>query len=122
MEFVRLLREQHPDLAHPPTAARDDQEKEPEPATVPAPAAPPRTIEEILLALDCRAANEITLNRVVGGAAATEELARDNAHRARGKWTASVGGKSMLITTEEHALLEAAGAEEELPDHFGICD
>jgi hypothetical protein len=119
-ELTKLLLEQNPELTNPAGTAQTVEDKTPKPAQ--AAVVPTRTVAEILLALGCKAANEIEMESVIGASSASDEVAHENAQSARDKWSASVGAKSLLITAEEHALLEAAGAEDKLPDHFRICD
>lgn len=119
-ELNKSLLEQYPELANPAGTAKTAEDETAKPAQ--ATAVPTRTVAEILLALGCKAANEIEMESVTGAPSASDEVAHENAQSARDKWSASVGEKSLLITEEEHAQLEAAGAEDKLPDHFHICD
>lgn len=70
----------------------------------------PRTLEALLAELGCQAANEIEMTQVVG---------RGNSDDA---WSAKAGERSLLISSAEREILEAAGAEDALPHYFRRCD
>jgi hypothetical protein len=44
------------------------------------------------------------------------------ANNAAGKWGATAGPVTMMITDAERVILEQAGAEKELPDYWAPCD
>lgn len=119
-ELTKLLIAHNSALATPPDT--DDAIGDKAPRSPQAAAVPSRTLAELLLALGCKAANEVELESVIGFPSASEEVASESAASARGKWGAYFGGRSLLITAEERTLLEAAGSEEKLPDHFRMCD
>ncbi len=86
-------------------------------------AAPPaRSLAVLLQELGCQAANQIQLRKCTGGSSASEEVARQMAAASRDAWEAHAGPRSIYINSSERELLEKAGAEEELPDHFALCD
>jgi hypothetical protein len=83
---------------------------------------PGRPIGEILAFLGCPSANYVTLSKLGGGHGPTLELAREMAERNANKWAAEVPGRSMLISRTEYDLLKKAGAEDELPERWGLCE
>lgn len=119
-ELDKMLKAESPALATPPDTA--DAHDDNSPQSAPAAAVPARTVAELLLALGCKAANEVEFERIAGAVSNSEYEASAGARSARGNWSASVDGNKLLITEDERALLEAEGAEEKLPDRFPICD
>jgi hypothetical protein len=119
-ELDKIIKAESPALATPSDTVNAHDDKPPQPP--PAAAVPARTVAALLLALGCKAANEVQFERIAGTVSNSEYEASEGARSARGNWSASADGNKLLITEDEHALLEAEGAEEKLPDHFPLCD
>jgi hypothetical protein len=80
-----------------------------------------RDLPGLLAALGGCAANEVVLSKAHGHGSASPEAALESAIRMMDKWGATVAGRSMLISEAECDTLRAAGAEDELNDHWWSC-
>jgi hypothetical protein len=83
---------------------------------------PPRDLATLLAELKSDAANRVTIETLGGFTSASEEAAIEMANNAVGKWGATAGPVTMMITDSERAILEQAGAEEEVPDYWAPCE
>ena len=88
----------------------------------PASAGSTRDLATLLAELGCDAANKVQLEKVVPQPSSTIESAEENERAARGWWGAIFEQRSMLINRAEKDLLEAAGAEFPLPQHWRRCE
>jgi hypothetical protein len=85
----------------------------------------------LLAALGCSAANVVRLSKAHGYPRASESVALESSIRMMDKWHADVGDVDhskgqgncggILISATEGQTLRAAGAEDELPDHWWRC-
>jgi hypothetical protein len=86
-----------------------------------------RDLAGLLADLGCGAANEVRLSKAHGFPSASEETALESSIRMMNKWHANVGdvdqghGRGFLISETECQTLRAAGAEDELADHWWAC-
>lgn len=111
---------------HEQTTPSGPQENAPnakEPARAKEPSIPPpRDLAKLLSELGCEAANQVVLRPSSGTPSHSLEAAEERARELQNYWGAEAGGRSISITLAERDLLEAAGAEHELPGHFTECD
>lgn len=103
------------------TEGEDDEREDDEPTTSNA-LPPARSVEELLVALQCPTANHVTLRKRVGASSPSLAMAEKNAREAENQWIAIAGGIQLLIYTHESDALRSAGAELELPRRFEPCD
>jgi hypothetical protein len=84
--------------------------------------APPRSLEELLGALKCAAANVVLLRKATPAGSASLDAAREMRRAAANLWLAVAGGIQIGITKEERLVLRQHGAEDQLPVHFEQCE
>ncbi|MDF3070650.1 MAG: hypothetical protein K0R38_6251 [Polyangiaceae bacterium] len=77
-------------------------------AKPPSPPSDSRSLDELLAALGCPAANRVLLRFVTSEGPLS-------------RWAAKVDGRELLVDEKEKAILEAAGAEEALRDWIELC-
>jgi hypothetical protein len=86
-----------------------------------------RDLAGLLAALGCSAANVVRLSKAHGYPSASPEAALESSIRMMDRWHADVGdidlghGGGLLISETECQTLMAAGAEDELADHWWSC-
>jgi hypothetical protein len=102
----------------PPQPATLGNKPEPDNAT----ALPARSLQVLLQELGCQAANQVELRMSFAGRSASEEVARQIAAATRDMSEARSGARSISINSSERKILEQAGAEEQLPELFTVCD
>lgn len=99
-------------VREPPSAPSSDEDEA---------AVPVRELSVLLQQLGCPAANYVELSRAPAPAAASEEVLRTASSR-QVTWVAKAGKIEIAVNATEKKLLETAGAEDELPDDFTLCD
>ena len=85
------------------------------------PQPPDRDSAALLGALGCGAANQVVVSKARPQPSASPQANLESSIRLMDKWTATVGGRSMLLSKAEHDTLQAAGAEDKLPDLWWSC-